>query len=118
MNIGSVQSINFANDKKNYIASDSKINQFQDKLDEVMESQDKKEIKDACDQMETYMISTIFKQMKASTTLGETLFEKGDYEEMFEDQLIEERAKDMVKAGGMGLSKMMYEQMTQTYTKK
>ena len=64
------------------------------------------------------MLTSIFKQMKASTKIGETLVEKGDYEEMFEDYLVEEQCKQMTEAGGIGLAKMMYEQMSKVQSQK
>ena len=91
--------------------NESEQQDFSATLEEAIASEDKKKLKEACEQVETYMLTTIFKQMKSSTELGERLIEKGDYEEMFEDQMIDEQCKNMVKAGGIGLADMMYKQM-------
>lgn len=88
---------------------------FSTVLENAVSSKDDKALKEACDQVEQYMLSMIFKQMKASTVTGETLIPKGDYEKMFEDYLIDEQCKTMSKAGGVGLSDMMYKQLSQTY---
>lgn len=85
---------------------------FKETLSAAINTKNEDEIKKACEEVEVYMISQIFKQMKQSTKLGEELIPKGDYEVMFEDYMIEEQAENMVKAGGMGLAKMMYESMT------
>lgn len=87
---------------------------FEASLEEAMASKDDKALKEACDQVEQYMLSTIFKQMKASTVTGESLVPKGDYEKMFEDYLVDEQCKTMTAAGGLGLSDMMYKQLSQT----
>lgn len=87
---------------------------FASVLENAVASKDDVQLKEACEQVETYMLTTIFKQMKQSTEMGERLIEKGDYEEMFEDQMIEEQCKNMVKSGGIGLADMMYRQMSMT----
>ncbi len=84
---------------------------FEDALAQAVQNQDDKALKEACEEVETYMLTTLFKQMKASTKMGETLIEKGDYEETFEDFLVEEQCKQMVQVGGIGLADMMYKQM-------
>lgn len=95
---------------------ESKINAdstaFKKELEEKLQTKDTQELKKACDTMEQYMLSQIFKQMKASTKLGEGIIEKGDYEETFESFYVQEIANEMVKAGGIGLSKMMLENLT------
>lgn len=88
---------------------------FEETLQNAIQSKDDKKLKEACEQVETYMITSIFKQMKKSTELGERLLPKGDYEEMFEDYMIEEQCKNLTKAGGIGLADMMYKQMSGNY---
>ncbi len=89
---------------------------FEDTLKRAMEENDDKELKEACDELEGYMISMLFKQMKSSMLSGNSIIEKGDYESMFEDMHIDNLSKEMVKAGGMGLSDTMYKQMKQIYS--
>lgn len=85
---------------------------FEEALQTALESNDDKKLKEACEQVETYMLKSIFKQMKKSTELGERLLPKGDYEEMFEGYMIDEQCKNLTKAGGIGLADMMYKQMS------
>lgn len=82
---------------------------FEEKLSSAIENRDAEEIKEACDQMESYMLTQIFKQMKSSVKLGESLLEKGDYEETFEDFLTQAQVENIIDAGGIGLSKMLQE---------
>ncbi|MGL4344254.1 MAG: rod-binding protein [Cellulosilyticaceae bacterium] len=91
---------------------DTKANSFSSALESAVAQKDDKALMEACKDVETYMISTIFKQMKKSTEMGESLIPKGDYETMFESNMVDEMAKNMTNAGGIGLAKMMYEQMS------
>ena len=95
---------------------DNNETDFENTLKKAMEKSDDKELKEACDELEGYMISMLFKQMKSSMLSGNSIIEKGDYETMFEDMHIDSLSKEMVKAGGMGLSDTMYKQMKQGYS--
>ena len=88
---------------------------FEAILSEAMAKKDDTELKEACDELESYMLSMMFKQMKSSMLSGDSLIAKGDYESMFEDTYINNLYDEMVKAGGIGLSDAMYKQMTNTY---
>jgi flagellar protein FlgJ len=77
----------------------------------TLTAEEDKELLDACKEMETYFISSIFKQMKKSVESEDSLIPKGDYEKIFEDYLTDEQSKEMTEAGGIGLAKMLYEQM-------
>ena len=94
----------------------SETKDFEAILSEAMEKQDDTALKEACDELEGYMLSMMFKQMKSSMLSGDSLIQKGDYESMFEDTYINNLCDEMVKAGGIGLSDAMYKQMTNIYT--
>lgn len=85
---------------------------FKEVLEQATQKQDDKQIREACEEVENYMIYQLFKQMKKSTTWGERLIPKGDFEETFEDYLTQYQAKEMTKAGGIGLADMMYKQLS------
>lgn len=93
-------------------ANENKSEAFQEALEKAMIEKDDKKLKEACEEVEAYMLSSLFKQMKKSTEMGERLIPKSDYEEMFEEQVIDEQCKNMAKAGGVGLAESMYKQMT------
>ncbi len=84
-------------------------------LQQAMTQKDDDELKKACDELEGYMISMMFKQMKKSMLSGDSLIAKGDYEATFEDMHINNLSLEMVKAGGIGLSESMYRQMKNIY---
>ncbi|MGL4738621.1 MAG: rod-binding protein [Cellulosilyticaceae bacterium] len=88
-----------------------KAEAFSGALENAVKNQDDQALLEACQDVESYMISTIFKQLKQSTESDDPLIAKGDYEKMFESNMIDDMASNMTKAGGMGLAKMMYEQM-------
>lgn len=88
---------------------------FDSALQAAMESGDNDALKKSCDELESFWIAELFKQMKSSMLTGETLMGEGDYVEMFEDQMFEALADEMVQAGGIGLSDQMYRQMTNSY---
>jgi flagellar protein FlgJ len=91
---------------------------FDKVLKKAMDGKDDRALKDACSQLESYMLSQLFKQMKKSTVSEEGLIPKGDYEKTFEDYMINNQCEEMVKAGGIGLADMMYKQMITTYGKQ
>lgn len=93
---------------------ESKTNTFEQALKTASEQGDDLKLKDACDQLEGYMLSEIFKRMKKSVESEDGLIPKGDYEKTFESYLTDTQCKTMVEAGGVGLSKMLYDQMTKT----
>jgi len=67
-------------------------------------------LKSATDEFEQILISMMLKEMHKN--LGKTGFlDSGEYEKMFRDMLIDERAKEMSKGAGFGLSEKMYSQM-------
>lgn len=112
MNINSITSSQSIKDTMQLTQTLNQDVDFEETLQKAMEEKDNKKLKEACEQIETYMLTSIFKQMKESTKMGEGLMPKGDYEEMFEDQLVEKQCENMVKAGGIGLADMMYRQMS------
>ncbi len=90
----------------------SSSDDFERMLKNAMNSSESDEIRQATDEMESYLLSMIYKQMKSSITTGDSLIPKGDYEEMFEDYLIDTQVSEMIKAGGVGLSDMLYTQLS------
>lgn len=90
---------------------------FKALLDKAAQNNDDTELKEACDQLESYMLSMVFKQMKESMLQDDenALIPKGDYTSTFEDMMINNMADRMVEAGGIGLSDQLYKQMKNSY---
>lgn len=95
-----------------------KTKDFDAVFQKAKESQDHQALKEACVQLESYMLSQLFKQMKSTVASEDSLIPKGDYEKMFEDYKINNQSEDLAKAGGIGLADMMYKQMTAVYGKQ
>lgn len=116
MDISGVSSVlNLQQQVASQAADASKSKDFEAILSEAVKNKDHEELKEACDELEGYMLGMMFKQMKKSMLSGDSLIQKGDYEAMFEDTYIDDLCNEMVKAGGIGLSDAMYKQMTNTY---
>lgn len=115
MDITSIQSV--VDLQKDLTKQNNKITDtdFSKTLQKAMEEQNTDELKESCKQIESYMLSYVFKQMKDCMLTGDGITEKGDYEEMFEDNMIETLCESMVEAGGIGLADSMYKQMLSTY---
>lgn len=84
---------------------------FKNALEKAMETQDEKELKEACQEFEGYYLQQLFKEMRKTVPEGSFL-EKSQGREIFEDMLYEEYAKDISKGNGVGLSDMLYKQLS------
>lgn len=92
--------------------------EFKKALASALENNDDTALKASCDEMEAYMLSMMFKQMKACMLDEDeenALIPKGDYTTTFENTMIDAMAENMVEAGGIGLSNQMYQQIKNTY---
>ncbi|WP_054739650.1 rod-binding protein [Cellulosilyticum ruminicola] len=115
MDITSIQSVSSL--QKDLMTQNNKVvsSDFSNMLEKAMEKQDTDELKKGCKEIETYMLSYVFKKMKECMLTDEGITEKGDYEKMFEDNMIDVLCENMVEAGGVGLADSMYKQMLSTY---
>lgn len=118
MNVGSISQYTNILTEMNALNSDiTETTNFEAKLKQAMNSSEQAELKEACEEMESYMLSMIYKQMRNSITINEadSFLPKGDYEKMFEDFMVDNQVENMIDAGGVGLSNYMYRQLsTQT----
>ena len=70
------------------------------------------ELKDACNQMEAVFLDMIMDTMRSSANETEGMFKKSDSEKMFQEMLDEEMTEKMSKSGGIGISDMIFDQMS------
>lgn len=69
-----------------------------------------KRLKKATEDFEQIFVNMMLKEMHKN--LGESaLLDGGDYQKMFKDMLIDERAKELSRNGQFGLAEQMYNQM-------
>lgn len=115
MDITSIQGITSL--QKDLMKQDNKLTngEFSQVLEKAMKNEDTDELKESCKEIETYMLSYVFKKMKECMLTDEGITQKGDYEKMFEDNMVDALCEEMVEAGGVGLADSMYKQMLGTY---
>lgn len=89
---------------------------FQKVLDQIAKSEEKEKDKllKACQDFEAYFVYQMFKEMD-KTVSDAGLVPKGKGEEMFKNMMYQEVANTVASGKGMGISKMMYEQVSRTY---
>ncbi|MBR1737801.1 MAG: rod-binding protein, partial [Firmicutes bacterium] len=89
--------------KKDEIETDSFRNKF--------ESKDDKELMNACVEFESYFLKEMIKAMRRTVDKSDSFIPQSNAEEIFQDMLDDEYAKSSAKGSGIGLAKMMYEQL-------
>jgi len=72
-----------------------------------------KRLKQAADDFEQIFVNIMLKEMYKNVG-DKGLLDGGDYQKMFKDMLIEERAKELSRSGNLGLAKQMYDQLKGT----
>ncbi len=88
----------------------AKTDNFKNKLDEAMKNKDDEALKKVCKEFETYFVNNMLKSMR-QTLSGDTLIDKSKGEETFTDMLDEEYSKTAAEVGGIGIAKMLYQQL-------
>lgn len=120
MNISSVTAaLNMQKDVASSNVSASTADDFKSALTNALNNGEDKQLKEACDELEIYLLSMVFKQTKESMLSNDddedSLIPKGDYIEMFEENMINTLAEKVSEVGGIGISDMLYKQMKATY---
>jgi flagellar protein FlgJ len=84
---------------------------FENKLKSAMENKDEAELKKACSEFEGILLNMLYKSMK-STVFKATLIPKDNgteiFEDMFDDQIVEEASK----RNSLGLAQQLYKQLS------
>ncbi|WP_058486002.1 rod-binding protein [Defluviitalea phaphyphila] len=93
----------------------NKAEEFEKVLEKAKEEKNDEALKNACKEFESYFIHQLFKEMRKTIQSG-GLIQKSRAEEIFQDMLDEEYSKNATKGQGIGLSDMLYKQLSQ-YTK-
>jgi len=92
-------------------------NKFQEILNKAAKGkEDDEKLMDACQQFESIFVHQMISQMRAAIPEG-GLFEKSQGEKIFQDMLDEKYAENISKAGGIGLAKILYNQLSDTLKK-
>lgn len=88
---------------------------FKNTMEMAAQNKDLKGLEEACQQFEPFFIQKLFAQMRSSSAAVGGFLEKSSARETFEKMLDEELSKEMSKAGGIGLSKVLFENMKKAY---
>lgn len=89
---------------------DSEASGFEDALQKAFDENDKEKLKEVCNDFEKIMLQMMYKQMKATVPDG-GLTEKSSARGIFEDML-DETLMGKASERGMGISDMMYKQLS------
>ncbi|MFZ7102091.1 MAG: rod-binding protein [Peptococcaceae bacterium] len=96
-------------------AANSKMKNSEDKFQQILKNaqgtDDKEKLMEACQQFESVFVHKMIAQMRAAIPEG-GLIPKGQGEKIFQDMLDEQYAQKISKAGGMGLAKILYDQLS------
>ncbi|MGV8145798.1 MAG: rod-binding protein [Alkaliphilus sp.] len=94
-----------------------KINNPHSIINNEMKAQNKAKIEnsenllEACKQFEAIFLNMMMQQMRKSVWSGE-LTEKSQAREIFESMKDEQMTEEMARAGGIGLAKQLYQQLS------
>lgn len=87
-----------------------KEGEFDALLEEAKATGDTSKLREASDALEAVFLNMMLKSMRSSIGETEGMFEKSESEKTFEGMLDEEYANKMSKAGGIGISDMIFDQ--------
>jgi flagellar protein FlgJ len=95
----------------------NEVESFQDALlkasQEAAASGEGKKLLTACQEFEQYFIDTMFKEMRKTVSRSEnSLIPTSPAEDYFQQMLDEEYSKQATNAGGIGLAKFLYAQLS------
>lgn len=84
---------------------------FENVLNNAVEKENEEELREACREFEQYFVNQLFKEMRNTVHSG-GLIPKSQGEKLFEEMLDDEYAKEISKGNGIGISDMMYKQLS------
>ena len=77
---------------------------------------EKEAIREAAEAFESYFIQMMLREMRRTVPQDQGLFQKSMGERIFREMLDEEMSKEMARAGGIGLSQIIIQQLTRNYS--
>ncbi len=107
-----------AKQKANIQKAEKNVENFENKLNTALNTEKKEEIEKAAKEFETYFIGYMYKEMRKTIDDSNSLIPKSQAQKTFEDMLVDEYAKNSTLSGGIGLAKMMVEQMTKNMSEE
>lgn len=89
----------------------SETKDYQETVNIAKQEGDDESLKEVCQEFEAYFIQQLFKEMKNTVPDG-GLIGKSQGEDIFEEMLYEEYAKEASKGMGIGITDIMYQQLS------
>ncbi|MCL2399285.1 MAG: rod-binding protein [Defluviitaleaceae bacterium] len=80
-----------------------------------MSERELQDIKDAAEAFESYFLQIMLREMRRTIPEDQGFIPTSTAERIFTEMLDEEMAKDVARSGGIGLSKMIIQQLTRDY---
>jgi flagellar protein FlgJ len=113
MDIGKISGSSTENFTNNAASSavQASDDSFAKKLEAAVQSNDDKELKEACQEFEGIMLNMMYKSMKATITKSD-LIEKDAGTEIFESMQDENLMEQASKTGSFGLAESLYKQLS------
>ncbi len=99
----------------NNLKAENELNSFSSSLDQAMTSKEDEKMMDACIEFESYFIQHMYKEMQKTVDDSNSMF-KSQASDTFKDFLVQETAKDIAQAGGIGIADSMYKSMQEHQT--
>lgn len=100
-----------------FINSSSKAStdqkEFQSLLSDAINKKDDEKLKKACQDFEGYFLQQIFDEMR-KTIPDSGLVEKSEGHDIYNDMLYEEYSKNIAEGQGIGISDMLYKQLSKS----
>ena len=97
-------------------ASDTSADRLQDKIQGNMAGATDDELMEVCKEFEAYFTEQMFKAMRKMVPESEETDQSmGQLKDYFEEQMLQEYAKQSSEGQGLGIAQMMYEQMKRNY---
>lgn len=90
---------------------------FQSILESAIESGTSEEIRKAAVEMEGFFIGAMMKEMRKTVPEPQGIFKRSSAEIMMTEMLDQQMAMDIAESGGIGLSDMLYEQLSKEANK-
>ena len=91
-----------------------KLQQASEKLKKSNNEQDKKKLWNACQDMEAVFLNLMLSRMRATVPKNTLMGEDSNEHDIVQSMLDSEMAKNLAKAGGIGLANMLYKQLSTT----
>ncbi len=108
-NINAFSSANIGMSSYQSITENAKTENFSNILDKAIADKDDEKLMESCREFEAYFVQTMYKEMLKTVDDSNSLFQKSQATEIFNDFLVEEYAKNISSGKGIGLTSMMYE---------